>query len=165
MINVERCRINMMKGASANKNFTISRFLVIFIGVLFISVGLSLDIVVADVQTDETRAFTPEDFPCQGGDLPVDVPSYYFSLGDLNLDLQIDAADALLILQYAVDLVKLENDRVLDGDVDGNGLVDARDALLVLRYAVRDNKYEIYSLFNFVQKIREGNFLDPVVFQ
>lgn len=59
-----------------------------------------------------------------------------FLYGDLNYNGEITAADALIVLQYAVEKTALTADQKLVGDVlYGSGLT-ADDALLILQYSV-----------------------------
>ncbi len=57
-------------------------------------------------------------------------------IGDVNQNGGIDAADALLILRYALGIIDLEPELAALSDADGNGTVDTADALLVLRTAL-----------------------------
>jgi len=57
--------------------------------------------------------------------------------GDVDFDYQINANDALLILQHAAILRILSPDACIAADVDSNQVVNANDALLVLKYAAR----------------------------
>ncbi len=55
---------------------------------------------------------------------------------DLDGNGKIAAADALMILQHATDLVPLTGDALKNADCDGSGKVNSTDALLVLQLAV-----------------------------
>lgn len=57
-------------------------------------------------------------------------------LGDVNSDKQLNAVDALMILQHSVDLISLDQDAQLRADVDCDGLANAEDALLILQRSV-----------------------------
>ena len=58
--------------------------------------------------------------------------------GDADDNGELTAADALLILRYAMDVLPFEiNSRFLD--IDGNGSVEASDALIVMRIAMGVN--------------------------
>lgn len=57
--------------------------------------------------------------------------------GDLNNDKNINAKDALMILQAAVLKIRLSENQVIAGNVDGNNALNAVDALWVLKYAVK----------------------------
>ena len=83
----------------------------------------------------------------QGGSLPLPDPDGYVPpssppaadetrYGDVTLDETVDAADALLILQYTVELRTLANSVLQRADVDHSGRVDASDALCVLQHTV-----------------------------
>lgn len=54
--------------------------------------------------------------------------------GDVNNDGDVDAADALMILQASVGLRALTTNEKEIADVNGDGYVDAADAILILRY-------------------------------
>ncbi len=58
------------------------------------------------------------------------------AFGDVNGDDEIDAKDALLILQAAVDKAELTPEQEGKADVNGDDEIDAKDALLVLQKAV-----------------------------
>ncbi|MBO4384400.1 MAG: S8 family serine peptidase [Clostridia bacterium] len=55
-------------------------------------------------------------------------------LGDVDDDGEITAADALLVMRYALEIIDLEHPEA--ADVNGDGTVDLVDALLILRYAM-----------------------------
>lgn len=55
--------------------------------------------------------------------------------GDVNLDNQINAADALDMLKYAADLKELDTYQVFVAEVDGDEVITAADALMVLKNA------------------------------
>ncbi|MCI8510318.1 MAG: hypothetical protein HFJ06_17500, partial [Lachnospiraceae bacterium] len=56
--------------------------------------------------------------------------------GDLNRSGNVDAADALQVLQHSVNLIELPPPECVLGDVNGDGCLDASDALLILQYSV-----------------------------
>ena len=60
-----------------------------------------------------------------------------YTLGDINNDAKINADDAVLALQYAVQLVELDGTQVLAGDVNKDNKVNADDAVKILQYAVK----------------------------
>lgn len=64
--------------------------------------------------------------------------SYYapYMLGDVNEDTKINAVDALLILQYAVNKYELNDTQKLAADVNKDTKVNSVDALNILQYAV-----------------------------
>ncbi len=76
-------------------------------------------------------------------------------VGDINYDLAIDAADALLALQHSVGLTNLEGDTQIAANVDGDeeGDVNSTDALLILQYSVR-----IIDIF----PAKEGNSMEKI---
>ena len=55
--------------------------------------------------------------------------------GDVNGDGAIDTADAVLVLQYAAELIGGDGLDVAAADVNGDGAVDTADAVLILQYA------------------------------
>ena len=52
-------------------------------------------------------------------------------LGDADGDGAVTAADALLVMRFAMSIVTLPPDA--NCDMDGNGAVDATDAVLIMR--------------------------------
>ncbi len=58
-------------------------------------------------------------------------------LGDVNLDGEVAAADALMALQAATGKIVLPEDETAVADVDGTVGVTANDALLILQYATK----------------------------
>ncbi len=64
---------------------------------------------------------------------PTQVPLTY---GDVNLNGEVDASDALVTLQYVVKLSELNISQMVQADVDGNDYIEAQDALEILRYTV-----------------------------
>lgn len=64
-------------------------------------------------------------------------PKPPYTLGDINNDAKINADDAVLALQYAVQLVELDGTQVLAGDVNKDNKVNADDAVKILQYAVK----------------------------
>ncbi len=83
----------------------------------------------------------------QGGSLPSAGPGDYTppaqepavdgrSYGDLDGSGAPDSADALLVLQYSVDLVRLDYEPLALADVDASGSVNASDALQILQRSV-----------------------------
>lgn len=67
-----------------------------------------------------------------------------YSYGDLAADGAVNAADALNVLQYAVDKATLTNQQLAMGDVNHDGLLNAADALNILQKAV--NKIDAFSV-------------------
>lgn len=59
-----------------------------------------------------------------------------YTLGNINDDESIDAADALMALQHSVKLITLNETQFLAANVDGNEVVDASDALMILQCSV-----------------------------
>ncbi len=58
------------------------------------------------------------------------------TVGDFNSDGQINAKDALKVLQSAVQKYHPTDEEFTAGDVDGNQKLNAKDALMILQYAV-----------------------------
>ncbi len=67
-----------------------------------------------------------------------------FSLGDVDDDGKITAADARLALRISVNLEKPTEDQKMAADIDGNGSVTAADARIILRISVNLEKIESY---------------------
>lgn len=57
--------------------------------------------------------------------------------GDVNLDGQINSADARVALRAALKLVTLTGTALKNADVDGDGKVTTKDARIILRYALK----------------------------
>lgn len=57
------------------------------------------------------------------------------TLGDVNGDGTIDTADAVLVLQYAAELIDGTALNTAAADVNGDGTIDTADAVLILQYA------------------------------
>ena len=61
-----------------------------------------------------------------------------YEKGDVNMDGQIDASDALLVLKYAAKIIDFNAEQINVADVDNSeGVVNSSDALLILKYAAR----------------------------
>lgn len=56
--------------------------------------------------------------------------------GDVSGDGYVTTKDALIVLRYAIKLVKLDNAQLKLADVNSDGKVNATDALLIQRYGV-----------------------------
>ncbi len=59
-----------------------------------------------------------------------------YAYGDINFDQKIDAVDALMTLQYAVDKLNLDAIQTMAAEVNGSNTIDAADALLILQFSV-----------------------------
>ena len=57
-------------------------------------------------------------------------------LGDVDLDGDVDTADALMALRYAMGLIDLNEDQLAQAEVTGEGSVSVVDSLLILRKAM-----------------------------
>ena len=68
---------------------------------------------------------------------PNDQPASEIIYGDMNGDQEINAKDALMILQATVKKITVNANEFRAGDVDGNNKLSAVDALWVLRYTVK----------------------------
>ena len=56
------------------------------------------------------------------------------TLGDVNVDGEVDFADAILVIKYDAGLQELNENQLLLGDVNGDGEVDFSDAILIIKY-------------------------------
>lgn len=74
--------------------------------------------------------------PSQGGDTPDPDPDDY-TLGDVDDNGEINASDALLVLQAATNKADLSDTQKLAADVDGKDGVTATDALLILQHSTK----------------------------
>ncbi len=57
-----------------------------------------------------------------------------FTIGDANLDGNIDYLDAMTVLRADAELIELTDEQLIAADVNGDGSVDSLDAILILRY-------------------------------
>jgi len=84
--------------------------------------------------------------PVELGSLIKQVPPYVLGNvnGDKNNDDEdiINTADALLILQYVVELITLDDTQMLAADVNHDGTVNTADALRILQYQVELINYD-----------------------
>lgn len=60
-----------------------------------------------------------------------------YTLGDANLDDEIDVNDAVHILRYAARLIELNETELKAADANGDGVVDVNDAVMILRYLAK----------------------------
>lgn len=60
-----------------------------------------------------------------------------YTLGDANLDDEIDVNDAVHILRYAARLIDLSETQLKAADANGDGVVDVNDAVMILRYLAK----------------------------
>ena len=74
------------------------------------------------------------DFSQVNSDL--DVHAEYVLVGDVNLDGQVAADDALLALRYSMQIETLPAKNVFAGDVNQSGQLQADDSLSILRYTM-----------------------------
>ncbi len=56
------------------------------------------------------------------------------TLGDANLDDNIDYLDAMAVLRADAELIELTDAQLIAADVNGDGCVDSLDAIMILRY-------------------------------
>jgi hypothetical protein len=54
-------------------------------------------------------------------------------LGDVDLDGEVTAADALLAMRHAMSIVAVSGQGFVNGDMDGDGQLTASDAILIMR--------------------------------
>ncbi|MCF7921029.1 MAG: dockerin type I repeat-containing protein, partial [Candidatus Cloacimonetes bacterium] len=60
-----------------------------------------------------------------------------YPYGDCDHNLEVEAMDASLVLQYfCLIITDWEEWQISVGDVDGNGVIEAYDASLILRFTV-----------------------------
>ena len=57
-------------------------------------------------------------------------------LGDVNFDGVVTAADALIVLRYAMDLAGMTPEQLAVADMNGDGVVNASDAIIILRLSM-----------------------------
>ena len=57
-------------------------------------------------------------------------------LGDIDLDGQVTAADALLAMRHAMGISTITGQGLVNGDMDGDGVVTSSDAILIMRAAM-----------------------------
>lgn len=65
-----------------------------------------------------------------------DDPYGGYELGDVNGDGKINAKDATLVMQYAIDLIELSDMQIARANVNKDNAINAKDATLILRYAI-----------------------------
>lgn len=65
-----------------------------------------------------------------------DDPYGGYALGDVNGDGKINAKDATLVMQYAIDLIELSDMQIARANVNKDNAINAKDATLILRYAI-----------------------------
>ncbi|MBO4563358.1 MAG: Ig-like domain-containing protein [Clostridia bacterium] len=63
-------------------------------------------------------------------------PGVGFLAGDVDMDGDVDSADALMILRYAMGVISLTDEQILRAEVDGDGNITSADAIYVLRIAL-----------------------------
>lgn len=81
-----------------------------------------------DQKPDPTATPTPE---------VTDTPAPTYTLGNVDDNPAIDAADALAVLKHAAKLDTLEGDALLAANVTKDEVIDAADALDILKYAAK----------------------------
>lgn len=62
-------------------------------------------------------------------------PEVTVTLGDVNADAQINARDALAVLQHAAKITTLEGDAAIAADTNKDGKINSTDALAILKHA------------------------------
>lgn len=83
-----------------------------------------------------TMTSTQEDIDEAVGNLSLLLEVPEVMLGDANLDNELTASDALLILRHALNVSELTDNALLAADFDENGTINSMDALFVLRAAL-----------------------------
>ncbi len=58
------------------------------------------------------------------------------TMGDVNGDKTVDAADALIVMRYTMGIGEIYEPNMPYADVNGDGVVDLADALLIIRYSM-----------------------------
>ncbi len=93
------------------------------------------------VSTTPDVEFTPDPDTTED---PTEVPaSYYY--GDVNVDGEVAAEDALAILKHVVKLTTISNTLAVElADVDHNDAIEAADALEALKIVVKLREAELY---------------------
>lgn len=86
-----------------------------------------------DALTQEQKALIDEQLIAE---LEAAIDKLNLVYGDIDLDGDVDAGDALRTLQYSVRLIELTGEQFLCADVDGNNKVNSTDALYMLMYSV-----------------------------
>ena len=86
--------------------------------------------------SDGAYAHDEADFVLPLGQGPRRLTAYFYELGDVDHSMDVDSADALMMLRFALRIIDdTQLDQIL-GDMDGNGAYDSSDALLILRRAL-----------------------------
>ena len=68
--------------------------------------------------------------------IPEPEPPVY-DYGDVDRDKYITTDDAMLVLQYSVNKIKLDEEQILLADIDRDGIVSTDDAMFILQHAVK----------------------------
>lgn len=89
-----------------------------------------------DALTDEQKAFMSADAIAKLQACIEALPAVSVTMGDVDGDGEINAADALLILKQAVGKIQLSDAQKTAADVTKDGTINAEDALKVLKFAV-----------------------------
>lgn len=90
--------------------------------------------------TSEPKAIATKD--ANGALSPITKPTVTddpyggYALGDVNGDGKINAKDATLVMQYAIDLIELSDMQIARANVNKDNAINAKDATLILRYAI-----------------------------
>ncbi len=92
----------------------------------------------ADAQAPELPEL--EGYICFGWDMEytnvtndLKITARYYKYGDLDMNKQIEAADATVVLRYAAKLDELTDEQKILADVSGDKLIDPSDATKILR--------------------------------
>ncbi|MCR5610550.1 MAG: hypothetical protein K6F68_01770 [Clostridiales bacterium] len=79
---------------------------------------------------------TENHFPVTFGEGAKHITAHFMMLGDLDRSGDVTAADALLLLRYAMGIITADEIDINAANVNGDDTIDAADALIVLRYAM-----------------------------
>jgi len=95
----------------------------------------------SDVMANSTAVYIYKTFICQGDVPPPETNGVY---GDADSSGKVDAIDAMVVLQYDVEIIEDTEIDLSVADVDGDGSVNAIDAMLILQYDVEIiNKFPV----------------------
>ncbi len=70
------------------------------------------------------------------GDADMTVNVHYYHIGDVNMDGEVNAIDAMLALRAGAKNIELTDIQLRLANVDGNAGISSDDAIIILRYAI-----------------------------